>query len=507
MNSFFCYNLNMKFPDYIIKTLNTLENANLEAFVVGGCVRDILLDKTPNDWDITTIAKPEEILSIFPDAKYENDFGTVLLPIRDNEENLLDVIEITTYRSESAYSNNRHPDGVIFEDRLEADLARRDFTVNAMAMKMASSKIQIDKDIQKHTFELENFLIVDLFGGRKDVKNKILRAVGEPSNRFKEDALRMMRAVRLSSQLSFEIEPKTERAISKLSGNIKFISKERIRDELIRIFSSENPYQGVKNLYDLKLLQYILPEIEDGVGMKQNHHHTYTVFKHALMSLKHCPSKDWQVRFASFVHDIGKPKSRRMVNGAPTFYNHEIIGARMLKKILNRLKFSNADIERIVNLVSNHMFYYNVDEVTASSVRKLLKKVGPENMKDLMDLRIADRLGSAVPKGKPYKLRHLEYMVEKVKNDPISVKMLKIDGNDLMKNLNIKPGPKIGTILDVLLSEVIEDPELNKKELLEKRSSELAELEIEDLRKKAKEKIEEKREEDDKNMKKNFWVK
>ena len=497
----------MNIPKYILETLEGLENANFEAFVVGGCVRDILLKKTPNDWDITTIARPEDILKIFPDAKYENDFGTVILPIRNKDEELLDVIEITTYRSEGDYSNNRHPDIVNFEEKLESDLARRDFTVNAMAMKMSNSKISIDKEIQKHTFEISDYLIVDLYGGQKDIKNKILRAVGEPSNRFKEDALRMMRGVRLSSQLSFEIEPKTERAINKLSGNIKFVSKERIKDELIRIFSSENPYQGIKNLYDLKLLQYILPEIEEGVGMEQNHHHTFTVFKHALMSLKYCPSKDWQVRFASFVHDIGKPKSRKIINGGVTFYNHEIIGARMLKKILTRLKFSNTDVERIVNLVSNHMFYYNVDEVTASSVRKLLKKVGPENMKDLMDVRIADRLGSNVPKGKPYKLRHLEYMVEKVKNDPISVKMLKIDGNDLMKNLDIKPGPKIGTILDVLLSEVIEDPKLNSKEYLEEKSIELNKLELENLREQAKEKIEEKREDDDRSMKKGFWVK
>ena len=497
----------MQIPIYIINTLKELEKANFEAFVVGGCVRDILLKKNPNDWDITTIARPKDILKIFPDSKYENDFGTVILPVRDKKDELLDVIEITTYRSESDYTDNRRPDSVVFEDKLESDLARRDFTVNAMAMKLSDSPLKIDDDLQKHVFELDSFLIVDLYGGRKDIKNKILRAVGEPSDRFKEDALRMMRGVRLSSQLGFELEPKTERAINKLSGNIKFVSKERIKDELIRIFSSDNPYQGIKNLHELKLLQYILPEIEQGIGMEQNHHHTYTVFKHSLMSLKNCPSKKWQVRFASFVHDIGKPKSKKIINGGVTFYNHEIIGARMLKKILTRLKFSNNDVEMIVNLVSNHMFYYNVDEVTASSVRKLLKKVGPENMKDLMDVRIADRLGSNVPKGKPYKLRHLEYMVEKVKNDPISVKMLKIDGNDLMKNLGIKPGPKIGTILDVLLSEVIEEPKLNTKEYLEKKSIELNNLDLDALRKQAKEKIEEKRKEDDKNMKKGFWVK
>jgi len=497
----------MKIPQYIIDTLEVLEKNGFEAFVVGGCVRDILLGITPNDWDITTIARPDDILKIFSNAKYENNFGTVILPIRDKDENLVDVIEITTYRSETGYSNNRHPDRVVFEDKLESDLARRDFTVNAMAMKMADSKIKIDTDIEKHTFKLDEFLVIDLFGGQKDLKNKILRAVGEPTNRFKEDALRMMRAVRLSAQLSFEIEPKTERAINKLSGNIKFISKERIRDELIRIFSSDNPYQGVINLHKLNLLKYILPEIEDGIGVKQNHHHTYTVFKHSLESLKNCPNKDWQVRFAAFTHDIGKPKTKKIINGGVTFYNHEVVGAKILRKIMTRLKFSNTDYTRINNLVFNHMFYYNVDEVTASSVRKLLKKVGPENMKDLMDIRIADRLGSNVPKGKPYKLRHLEYMVEKVKNDPISVKMLKINGNDLMNSFDIPPGPKIGTILDILLSEVIEDPKLNTKQYLKEKSKELNKLNITDLREEAKKRIEEKREDDDKRMKKEFWVK
>jgi len=497
----------MNIPEYIKHTLLELEKNNFESFIVGGCVRDILREKTPNDWDITTIARPEDILKIFPDGKYENSFGTVILPIRDENEELVDVVEITTYRSESGYSNNRHPDEVLFEDKLEKDLARRDFTVNAMAMKTIDSKLKIDSDLEKHSFINDNFIIVDLYGGQKDLKSKVLRAVGEPENRFKEDALRMLRGIRLSSQLSFTIEPKTERAINKLSGNIKFISKERIRDELIRILSSENPYGGIVSLHELGLLQYIIPEIEQGIGVEQNHHHTFTVFKHSLMSLKRCPSKDWRVRFAALTHDIAKPKTKKIIDGGATFYNHEIIGAKMIRKIMTRMKFSNVDTDKVVNLISNHMFYYNVDEVTATSVRRLLRKAGPENMKDLMDLRIADRLGSNVPKGKPYKLRHLEYMIEKVKNDPISVKMLKINGNDLMEKFGMKPGPKIGTILDVLLSEAIEDPSINNQEYLEKRVAELNKLDLTELRKKAKEKIEEKREADDTTMKKDFWVK
>ena len=206
------------------------------------------------------------------------------------------------------------------------------------------------------------------------------------------------------------------------------------------------------------------------------------------------------------MHDIAKPKTKKEINGIATFYNHEYVGARMVDKIMTRLKFSNIDRERVVNLVRNHMFYYNDKEVSAASVRRLIVKVGRENLKDLIDLRIADRLGSGTPKAMPYKLRHLEYMLERVQNDPISVKMLKINGEDLMKILKIAPGPKIGAILDVLLSEVIEDPELNTVEILEKRASELDKFNLEELRAKAKEVIEEKREADDKEIKKQHKV-
>ena len=480
----------MEIPDYVLKTIKDLKASGYEAYIVGGCVRDFLMEKVPKDWDITTNAVPVEILKVFPDGKYENDFGTVLLPIRDeSHEKVRDILEITTYRSEQGYSDRRHPDAVSFEKDLDKDLERRDFTINALAL---------------NPNEPEN--IVDLFGGRKDIKVKIIRAVGEPSDRFKEDALRMLRAVRFSSQLGFELEPKTQRAIVKLAGSIKFISKERIKDELIKILSSDRTSEGILLLQETKLLQYILPELEQGIGVEQARHHVYPVFKHNVLSLKYCPSKEWPVRFAALMHDIAKPKTKKEINGIATFYNHEYVGARMVDKIMTRLKFSNIDRERVVNLVRNHMFYYNDKEVSAASVRRLIVKVGRENLKDLIDLRIADRLGSGTPKAMPYKLRHLEYMLERVQNDPISVKMLKINGEDLMKILKIAPGPKIGAILDVLLSEVIEDPELNTVEILEKRASELDKFNLEELRAKAKEVIEEKREADDKEIKKQHKV-
>ncbi|NCD01219.1 HD domain-containing protein [bacterium] len=473
-------------PGYVTKILTKLNEAGFEAYVVGGCVRDILMKKKPNDWDITTNAKPEEILKIFDDAKYENDFGTVLVIERNGDE-IIDVVEVTTYRSESGYTDKRRPDNVNFETKLDKDLERRDLTVNALAM---------DKE--------EN--IIDLFGGVKDIKKKVLRAVGEPSERFKEDALRMLRVVRLSAALDFEIEPKTERAINKLASNIKFISKERIRDELIKMLKTDKAHVAILNLQTNRLLQYIIPELEAGVGVKQNHHHIYTVFEHSWRSLKECPNKDWQVKLAALLHDVGKPKSKKIIDGQTTFYNHEYIGAKMVDKILTRLKFKNEDRERIVNLIKNHMFYYNVGEVTAASVRRLIQKVGKENLEDLIDIRIADRLGSGTPKGKPYKIRHLQYMMKKVQNDPVSVKMLKVNGDILMKELKIDPGPKIGTILDILLFKVLEDPKLNTEEKLLAETKKIMDQPLKDLRAKAKELIEEKNQELDNKIKKEFYV-
>jgi len=478
----------MKTPLFVQNIIKILTQNKFEAFIVGGSVRDLLLNKEPKDWDITTNARPEKILELFTDAKYENRFGTVIVPLRNEAGVLEHVVEVTTYRSEQGYSDHRRPDEVVFEDNLEADLARRDFSINALAMD-ATGKI------------------TDLYNGQKDLQLKVVRTVGEPSDRFKEDALRMMRAVRLSCQLGFTIEGKTERAISKLAGSIKFVANERIRDELVKILASDNPSQGIIKLQELKLLHYIIPELEEGLDMKQNHHHVYNVFDHCVLALKNCPNNQWQVRLASLMHDIGKPRTRKMLNGAATFYNHELVGAKIVEKFMKRLNFSTEDSKRVVNLVRNHMFYYNVDEVTASSVRRLIVKVGEENLSDLIDLRVADRLGSGVAKAMPYKLRHLQYMMDKVRHDPISVKMLKINGEDLMKLLKIEPGPKIGALLDVLLAEVIEDPELNNKAYLESRSQELISLPLADLRLKAKELISDARDEDDKKIKKDYYVK
>ena len=494
----------------------TIEKNKFEAYIVGGCVRDLIMDNPdssgPKDWDITTNAKPEEILKIFPDSFYENEFGTVGVKIKEGDKTK-EVVEVTTYRIESKYSDRRRPDEIKFAKTLEEDLSRRDFTMNALALKIRNHKSEIRNKSKIKNSKLKtekeklDYEIVDLFGGQKDIKNKIIRAVGNAEERFAEDALRMMRAVRFAAQLDFSIEKKTLEAVKKNSSNLKFISEERISEELKKIILSDNPAEGIELLHETGLLQFIIPELQSGYGVAQNRHHIHTIYKHNLLSLKFCPSKKLEVRLAALLHDVAKPQTKRGEGEFSTFYNHDHVGARVAEKILTRLRFSSEVIQKARLLIDNHMFYYNPDEVGESSVRKLIKKVGLENVKDLIDLRIADRLGSGTPKAKPYKLRHLEYMVDKVSKDAVSVKMLKINGNDLMQELKIKPGPKIGAILDVLLAEVIEEAEKNRRETLLLRAKELSGKDLLKLRTMAKEKIEEKKEEDDKEIKDKHWVK
>ena len=487
-----------KIPKPVIEVLKKIEEAGFEAYIVGGCVRDLIMDKIPKDWDVTTSAKPEEILKIFPDSFYENNFGTVGIKVEKflingilKESREHDVIEVTTYRIESKYSDRRRPDEVKFAKTLEDDLSRRDFAMNAIALKIKTKEYEI----------------VDLYGGQEDIKNKIIKTVGDANERFDEDALRMMRAIRFHAELGFEIEEKTFSAIKKNAKLILHIAPERIREEFSRIIISDNPAEGIDMMQKTGILAYIIPELEKGVGMAQNRHHIYTIYKHSILALQKCPSIKIDVRLAALFHDIAKPQTKRGEGMYATFYNHDHVGARVVEKILTRLRFSSEIIQKVKLLVDNHMFYYNPDEVGESSVRKLIKKVGLGNVKDLIDLRIADRLGSGTPKAKPYKLRHLEYMIDKVSHDAVSVKMLKINGNDLIKELAIVPGPKIGAILDVLLAEAIEDAKKNDHKFLLSRAKELCKKDLAKLRNMAKEKIEEKKEEDDREIKGKYWVK
>ena len=366
---------------------------------------------------------------------------------------------MTTYRVDQTYSDKRHPDSVKYTKSLEEDLKRRDFTINSMAMSA-------------------NGEIFDPFKGKKDLKEKLIRAVGDPEERFNEDALRLMRAVRFAAQLNFQIEEKTKEMIRKLSKNLQFVSKERLRDELKKLVMSDNPKYGFDLISEVGVLEQVLPETAKGIGVGQNKHHVYDVYEHNTRALQYTADQKYslEVRLAALFHDVAKPQTKVGEGYNSTFYNHDIVGAKVTKKILQRLKFSNKEIEKISLLVRYHLFYYNVDEVTESSIRRLIRKVGLENIDDLILVRFADRIGSGTPKAEPYKLRHFKYMVDKVSRDPITVKMLKIDGSDIMRLLNIEPSPKIGLILNALLSEVLDDSSRNNKEFLENRARELNEF-------------------------------
>lgn len=494
-------------PLPVLETLKSLEKAGFEAYIVGGCVRDILIGREPKDWDITTNALPQEVQQIFPDHVYENTFGTVGVKVdrfhpATPETHEHDIVEVTTYRTEAGYSDHRRPDQVSFVSSLTEDLARRDFTINALAASIGSDGTTL--------------VITDPWNGQKDLEDKIIRAVGDPGQRFDEDALRMMRAVRFISELrtpttesktsDWNIDPATLAALTTRAAHLNHISLERIRDELSRIILSKNPSFGIALLEETGLLKFIMPELREGIGVEQNLHHIYTVWEHNLRALETCPSSKLHVRLAALLHDVGKPRTKNGQGHSSTFYNHDHVGARMTQAILARLRYPREVIDKATLLVDNHLFYYNVGEVTEASVRRLIKKVGLENMHDLMDVRIGDRLGSGVPKAKPYKLRHLEYMIDKVSSDPISVKMLKINGQDLIKELGLHPGPKIGAILDVLLAEAIEDPSINTRETLISRSKILETHDLEHLRGLAQEKIDEQRAADDRLIKNRHHV-
>ncbi|PIP17046.1 MAG: hypothetical protein COX44_02115 [Candidatus Portnoybacteria bacterium CG23_combo_of_CG06-09_8_20_14_all_37_13] len=456
----------MQIQEQVKKILAKLQQAGYEAYLVGGCVRDLIMANPPaggpKDWDIATNALPEQVKVLFKKSFYNNQFGTVtVLPTKT---------EITTFRKEAKYTDKRHPDKIEFTDSLEEDLKRRDFTINAIAFN--------GKKIINPT---------------KDLEKKLIRTVGNPEDRFSEDALRLMRAVRFAVQLDFKIEEKTEKAIKKYHNLLKFVAQERIRDEFVKIIQSNSPDQGVLMLKKLKLLQYIIPELEIGIGVIQNKHHIYTVFEHSLLSLKYSRT-GLALRLAALLHDIAKPHVKEGEGSDATFYNHDFLSAQWAIRILRRLRFSRETITKIVVLIRNHMFLSDPDRITEAGVRRLIRRVGPENMRDLINLRIADRLGSGVPKARPYRLRYFEYLINKVSKDPISVKMLKINGEDVMNTLKIRPCPKIGLLLKVLLNEVLDDPSKNNNEYLKKRLIELNEFVETELKQKSREVIEKKEE-------------
>jgi len=451
-------------PQPVLVVAETLERAGFEAYLVGGCVRDMALGGVPKDWDFTTNAKPEEIQALYQtdETFCNNAYGTIGIKNDVTTDETLKVIEVTPYRSESGYSDRRRPDTVTFGVSLAEDVKRRDFTVNALAWRPATGEF------------------VDNFNGLDDLAKKRLKAVGDPSERFQEDALRLMRAVRLATQLNFAIENETMEAIMSHSQRLESIASERIRDEFLKILDSNAPLQGIVMLERLRLLEFIMPELKAGIGCEQGGVHKFDVYEHLLRTVQAAADREFSqpIRLAALLHDIAKPATRGEggKNKRYTFYNHEVEGARQAEKIMRRLKVPRETTEKVVKLVRWHMFFADSEEVTLAAVRRTVNRVGEENIHDLLKLRRCDRIGTGRPKEDPHRLRKYEAMVDEVLRDPISVKNLKTNGHHIMEKFGEKPGKRLGYIKDILLGEVLENPAHNVETYLDNRAGELVKL-------------------------------
>ncbi len=428
-------------PEKVKKVMQKFLDKGGEIFVVGGAVRDWLLKREVGDWDFATNFTPEEMKTIFPrNSFYENNFGTFSIVLKDKE-----IFEVTTYRTERGYSDQRHPDEVKWGKSLEEDVERRDFTINAIAM-------EIDGQI------------IDYHQGMEDLNNRLIRCVGDPDKRFQEDALRMMRAIRIAAQIGFLIEEKTFESIQKNAKLINKIAGERIRDELFKILQCKKAGDGIRLLKNSGLLAEIIPELLPGVGMGQKGHHIYDVWDHEIEALNNCQSDDPVTLLATLLHDIGKPATMKVIDGERTFYNHEIIGSRMAVKIGKRLRLSNKELEQLFILVRWHMF--TTDEMqTDKAVKRFIRKVTPEYLDEMIALRRSDRLGSGA-KESSWRWELFKKRLVEVQKQPFSIKDLKVDGHDVMEILKIKPSRQVGEILEKLFAEVEENPELNQREIL-----------------------------------------
>ncbi len=461
-------NIKDKIKGEVLLVYKKILDSGFEVYFVGGCVRDILMNKNVKDWDLTTNATPEQIQKLFPGSFYDNRFGTVGIPYeiseKDKESKSKNYIEVTTYRTEEGYSDRRHPEIVKWGKSLEEDVARRDFTVNSISLEI--------------TFNNDNYgiRIIDYFKGQEDIENKILRAVGNPNERFKEDALRLIRAIRFAAKFEFSIEPETWKALTEDAKLIQHVSNERIRDELFKILESDRAYEGIQMLEQSGLLQFILPELLSGKGLSQERpgrHHKDDVYTHSLLALKFVPSHDPLIKLATLLHDVGKPKTAKLdQDNLVTFYNHEIAGAKIAQNIADRLRFSKKQKEKIYTLIRWHMFSID-DKITDSAIRRFIKRVGLENVKDIIDLRVGDRLGSGV-NAESWRLKKFKERIFQALHPPFSINDLAIDGNDIMKELNIKPGRKIGEILSKLFEEVDKDLSKNNKQYLLTKIKEIA---------------------------------
>lgn len=448
----------IKIPVILQKMNNIFEKNGFKAYLVGGAVRDMFMNKEASDWDVATDATPEQVISAFKKVIPTGiAHGTVTVHFMGEE------IEVTTFRIEQGYSDGRHPDKVSYASDIEEDLSRRDFTMNAIAV------------------SLKDGSIVDPFDGKADIKNKVIRSVGNPLERFNEDGLRPIRAIRFASQLGFEIETNTLQAISneKVLQKTSTISIERFRDELVKLLKSPKPSVGLKLLEDTNIMKLFLPELLEGRNCIQNDvrgYHVFDVLDHNFYSCDGAPVHKVNVRLAALLHDIGKPASKvvRVTDEGEiyNFFSHEKYSETIARKLLTKLRFSNNEINNVCHLIENHMFHYE-ESWSDAAIRRFVVRVKPENIEDLIDLRLADMYGKY---NMPIQIKEsnacdlliqLQDRIKKIQeeNSAFTLKSLAVSGKDLME-IGIPSGKLIGKILDSLLETVLDDPKQNSKDVL-----------------------------------------
>ena len=437
-------------PQPILDVLRAFQEAGHRAYVVGGAVRELLLGEkpAPQDWDIATSATPEEGLGLYPRAVAVGArFGTITVPTEAGP------CEVTTFRVESEYRDARRPERVTFVRELEEDLKRRDFTVNAIA------------------WDPRNGRLVDPTGGIPDLESRLLRAVGDPGERFREDGLRPIRAARFAATLTFTLEAETERALADAREVVSRVAAERVQEELVKMLGAPRPSLGFEVLRRSGLLDVWLPEIHATIAVTQNRYHAYDVYVHTLYTCDAAPARKPVVRLAALFHDVGKPATRvEKEDGEATFYNHQFVGEQMTREAMERLRFSRDWTDRVAHLVREHMFDYR-PEWSDAAVRRFIRSVGVDAIADLFDLRIADNIGNGLKVGFPHYLEEMRERVEGIleAEEALSVRDLAVDGKDVMSVLGVPPGPRVGEILNQLLEEVLERPDLNRRETLLER--------------------------------------
>ncbi len=432
--------------------VNTFYKNGFECYLIGGCVRDLILGYEIYDYDFATNARPEQVMKMFKRVIPTGiKHGTVTVLVKGLE------FEVTTFRSDGKYLDGRRPEIVHYAESLDEDVMRRDFTINGMA------------------YDLKKDEVIDHVGGMDDLNKGIIRTIGDPLARFSEDGLRTFRACRFAAKLGFIIEEKTFEAIGETLNISAMVSAERVRDELMKLLNSGLPSIGFECMRKSGLLKLWLPELDSCYEIDQNKFHVHDIYYHSLYSCDAAPADKPLIRLSALLHDVGKVSTRRVGDdGDYTFYNHEVIGARLVRKILKRLKFSNIEIETVNNLVINHMFHYT-DDWSDGAVRRFMRKVGVENIPDLFVLREADRIGNGSRSGLPEPIMKLQSRIDKVieAENAITVRDLNIDGNVIMEKFGLNPGPVIGRILHELLEIVLDHPDMNTGEILQEKSVEI----------------------------------